>query len=96
MDFLFKVKRKLMQKQKICSSCNKIKDISEFYTNPSNVDGYSNICKECQKAYSAKWSNENRERKNQTARERYARRKQEFLEKLAEEENKNEFNQNNN
>ena len=61
---------------KVCSTCGKEKSIFDFYENASNRDGYSNVCKECQKKYSLEWSERNRERKNQLARERYQRRKE--------------------
>lgn len=32
---------------KQCSSCGKIKPLSEFYKNKAQKDGYSNQCKEC-------------------------------------------------
>lgn len=84
----------MTNRTKICSTCGLEKNISEFYENAGNKDGYSNICKECQKEYSAKWSEENRERKNQLARERYLKRKQEFaeLKKLVEENGLNQRN----
>ena len=72
---------------KTCTQCRLEKDISEFYENPALKDGHSSICKDCQKKISAKWSEENKERKSQLMKERYLKRKQEFadLKRLAEE-----------
>jgi hypothetical protein len=36
---------------KICSKCKTEKDISEFYKQPTNKDGFRNDCKLCVKQY---------------------------------------------
>jgi len=80
---------------KKCTLCGKEKDISEFYENPALKDGYSSICKDCQKEISANWGKKNKEHKSKLMKERYLRRKQEFaeLKKMVEE---NGFNKDNN
>ena len=72
---------------KKCSLCGLEKDFDNFYYNAGTKDGYSSICKNCQKKSSAKYVEENKEKVKQYKRERYYRRKQEFaeLKKLAEE-----------
>jgi len=38
-------------KQKICTGCSKIKDITEFHRNKHSGDGRASHCKTCMKAY---------------------------------------------
>lgn len=54
---------------KVCKTCNKEKELSEFYKNPVNAGGYDCHCKDCtyleNKKYSEirkKWNKENKER----------------------------------
>lgn len=75
--------------KKICIKCGLEKDINEFYLNAGTKDGYSSICKDCQKKSSAKYAQEHKEEIRQYKKERYLRRKQEFeeLRRLVEEYN---------
>lgn len=79
---------------KKCSLCGLEKEINDFYTNAGTKDGYSSICKDCQKKSSAKYIQANREKIKQYKKERYLRRKQEFAElrKLVEENGLNKRN----
>lgn len=65
---------------KKCTQCEQEKDINQFYLHPLAKDGYSNICKECQKENSTKYAEENREKLKEYRKERYLKRKQEFAE----------------
>jgi len=80
---------------KKCSICGLEKEYNEFYSHPLTKDGYSNVCKTCQKEYSSKYAEKNREKLKEYQKERYLRRKQEFaeLKRLVE---KNGLNQGNN
>ena len=37
---------------KVCTKCNKEKELSEFYKHPNKKSGVSNNCKDCEKDYS--------------------------------------------
>ena len=66
--------------KKKCCKCGLEKDIREFYEHPLSRDGYSSMCKECQKEYSAKYVEKNKEKIKEYQRERYLKRKQEIAE----------------
>jgi len=61
---------------KICSSCKKEKDVSEFYKDISKVNGYSSWCKECilisRKQYYENNKEQAKERNREYDRKRYA------------------------
>lgn len=40
-----KIKIKVWEKK--CTKCKRIKDVSEFYRQSSNMDGYKSVCKVC-------------------------------------------------
>ena len=44
--------------KKICSKCNEEKDICNFYTDKSKIDGLYSSCKECKNTYSKTRMNE--------------------------------------
>lgn len=48
-------------KEKVCSSCLKQKDKSEFYSDKTKKDGLKNICKTCTKKRSQEYYEENKE-----------------------------------
>ena len=64
---------------KTCRTCNKSKQLNEFYKHPEMLDGYLSQCKECKKLYSAKRLNklsENidwLEKERRRGREKYVR-----------------------
>ena len=49
---------------KKCCSCKVQKDLTEFYKNRAQKDGFATSCKTCDKAASLKWAKENPERIN--------------------------------
>lgn len=55
-----------MSETKICTDCGNELPLSEFYKKGQGHFGY---CKKCHNIRSAKWSSENRERRNQIAKE---------------------------
>lgn len=40
---------------KVCGGCGVEKPLSDFYKAPANQDGYNNRCKDCLRAYRAKY-----------------------------------------
>lgn len=45
--------------KKLCKKCSIEKELSEFYKNKSNTDGYSSSCKRCRKIQVNMWRKEN-------------------------------------
>ena len=50
---------------KKCSKCNKIKNKNNFYKRKKSLDGLAYICKSCSYAYSKKYDEQNKDRRNQ-------------------------------
>ena len=67
---------------KICSKCKIEKDESEFYTNPTNVDGLDYYCKECKKQYVKDYNKKKRPGVVATYVREYQKDNQEFVESL--------------
>jgi len=53
--------------EKVCTKCNVLKDITDYYKVMSNSDKYRNICKTCTNATNKKWGEENKERKSKVS-----------------------------
>lgn len=53
--------------EKVCTKCNELKDITDYYKVRSNSDKYRNICKTCTNSTNKKWSEENKERKSEVS-----------------------------
>lgn len=66
---------------KKCSQCGLEKDIDDFYLNYGTNDGHASMCKECQNKISTKYAKEHKEKIKKYRRERYLRKKQEFIAK---------------
>ena len=47
---------------KVCSKCNKEKEICEFYKRKESKDGYRSDCKKCKLKTGQNWRNENKEK----------------------------------
>lgn len=58
---------------KACVTCGNTKALDEFHKHNAHADGRASSCKECAKARTKKWQNDNRERRNEGNRERYQR-----------------------
>lgn len=54
--------------EKKCKLCGSVKPVSDFYKHKLMKDGYANECKECVKAKSKKWNENNIERKRANSR----------------------------
>jgi hypothetical protein len=55
---------------KVCYTCHKEKEISQFNKNIKRKDGLQSICKECSKERSKKFYADNKEKHKQTATDR--------------------------
>lgn len=64
---------------KKCYKCGKQKQLTEFYPHKGNRDGRLGQCKECSKAYSIRWRQENIEKVREHDRQRGARQSPEYL-----------------
>lgn len=42
--------------KKRCWKCRKIKSTSDFWKNANNMDGFKNVCKQCDEARTRKWT----------------------------------------
>jgi hypothetical protein len=51
-----------------CSKCGVPKPLSEFYRNKTSLEGYHTACKECANKKSREWTDNNRERRNESIR----------------------------
>ena len=51
---------------KACVVCKKKKEITAFYKNKGNCNGYSNKCKQCARQYAIDRRKINKERKGET------------------------------
>ena len=49
-------------RKKKCSKCNEFKDLTEFHKNKTTSTGFSSNCKSCQKKYTKKYYEENKEK----------------------------------
>lgn len=52
---------------KICKKCNINKELSQFSTHHTNLDGLAGSCKECSRLYGKKWYGQNKEKSNATS-----------------------------
>ena len=62
---------------KLCYTCRKKKDLSEFNLNRSRADGYNSICRRCSNASSRRYYGENTEKHKKVVK---ARRKRVLIE----------------
>lgn len=67
-------------KEKVCSTCNQKKTLSEFYFRKCR-SSYESPCKECARKATRRWSKENKERRRQNRKEYYEKNKEVLLEK---------------
>ena len=49
--------------KKLCTTCNKEKDLDLFYKNKSRKDGHSSWCKSCDKEYNRKYYIKNKKKR---------------------------------
>lgn len=52
-------------KQKNCRKCGESKPVSDYYSQPSNLDGLNGQCKSCVKSRIHNWQKKNRSKKNE-------------------------------
>lgn len=64
---------------RICAKCGTAKPLDDFYANKLGKEGRGNKCKPCVKAEVREWYRLNRERARADARERYLRKKAEYI-----------------
>jgi len=55
---------------KTCPCCQTTKDTSDFYVNKHKKDGYSALCKVCQRASTRRWIDNNKEKNAETKRKK--------------------------
>ena len=78
-----------MNKYKLCSKCNKNKEISLFWAKKTSKDGLDTYCNECRKIIQKKWLNNNKDKRKKTQRNWYFKYKTVIKEKKRIRENKN-------
>ena len=55
--------------KKLCTTCDKEKDLDLFYKNKSRKDGHSSWCKSCDKEYNRKYYIKNKEKRKKQSKE---------------------------
>lgn len=50
---------------KVCSKCKESKEVSGFYKNKTQKDGYQNYCKKCMNSVNTDWQKRNKEKAKQ-------------------------------
>lgn len=78
-----------MNSTKHCKKCNSLKELFEFSRHSSTKDKHSNVCKECDKARSKQWYQNNKEKKAEVCRNYYVKEKEAVLKRSKTYYNKN-------
>jgi hypothetical protein len=69
----------LSAQTKICSKCQRLKPLDDFWKHPKRSFGRQAWCKQCYKTYLSVWSSHHRDLKNQRCRETHAKLRLEVL-----------------
>jgi polyribonucleotide nucleotidyltransferase len=71
----------MRKSSKICKKCNEDKILSEFKPKKQCVDGYENICKECDKKYQKEYREKNKDKIKNQRKRHYSENKAKIKEK---------------
>jgi hypothetical protein len=70
-------KNKELAEKRTCSACKEEKQLSEFWKDKRNKDGFMNACKECRRTYLSLWRQSNPEAARKHSHENYTNHKEE-------------------